>query len=560
MQLSVLFMLGACLCVVVLGQAPSSAGDENTVSNGPAREIGQQEYNETCGTPYGPCSPGYGFQVNWFDGPDYCPAVQPCPEGYFCIHNGYTDRGDNICVPELKQCGNYLERCCLPHVCPGTGEEGEPLACKASGGPYFPPGGGICLPNPECGRLEQPCCQPYGNRDYWSDRATHGGSRGDLCEEGLYCQFDNCRRQTPISGTCVKNTPGCGTSVGTPCCIRTSVTYEAYGKSMQSFECKAGLACQETTLTCIELPKTQENKKNLLSIPELQQSCGRPGGLCFPAWNGSMRLTSDYFPADFSCPADREQCPSGYICALHPSKRYMNGTQEVYGDLPMCFGPIDATCGTLDRPCCPWPPRSDQERPSEFGGDLWCNETDGFGTQLQCISSSSPRTESYFHGEDIITGHRCVKRQPCGSLGQSCCGFYTMPYMNPPGSFNATGSDSLACSDGLYCNYTNFIICPDRYTAYLYHGTESTGVYEMFLQTEQGTCVANPMDCGSDIDKPCCVRSLRQSSIFERREEYYCDSSQGLACDPESRRVRFGHGLGRHPTCTHILNETLATE
>jgi hypothetical protein len=68
-------------------------------------------------------------------------------------------------------------------VCPGTGEKGEPLACQATGGPYFPPGSGLCMPNPECGRLDQPCCQPYGNRDYWSERATHGGTRGDLCEE-----------------------------------------------------------------------------------------------------------------------------------------------------------------------------------------------------------------------------------------------------------------------------------------------------------------------------------------------------------------------------------------
>ena len=560
MQISIgalIFILGACLSVVVFGQEPSSPGGGNVAFNIPIRESIQQEYNETCGTAYGPCSPGYGYQLNWFDGPDYCPKEQPCPEGYFCLHDGYTDKGDNICVPELKPCGNYLERCCVPHVCPGTGEKGEPLACQASGGPYFAPGGGLCMPNPECGRLNQPCCQPFGHRDYWSGKETHDGSLGDLCKEGLYCRFHNCRRRTPISGTCVKNTPDCGTAVGKPCCIRTSVTYEAHDNSKHSFHCKprTGLVCQETTLTCVESPKKEE--RNVLSIQELQESCGKPWGLCFPAWNGSMRLPSDYFPADFSCPADKEQCPSGYVCALSSFTPYLNGTQELRDDLPICFGPVETDCGTLDRPCCPWPLGS--ERTSKFDGNLWCNETDGSGAPLQCISSSSPRTDSYFDVESILAGHRCVKREPCGSLGQSCCSFEAIPYTNPP-VFNASGNHSLACSDGLFCNYTNFLMCPD--SRHIYFGvdeTESLGMNANFSQAE-GTCVANPRDCGSDLGKPCCVLSLRTTNIFERREEYYCDSSQGLVCDPDSKRVRLGHGVGQHPTCTHILNETFAPQ
>ena len=515
------------LVQVVSGQGETSREQINTAD---------KKYDPRCGTPNGPCGPGYGWQFNWFPGPDTCPDPQPCPDGYFCLHDGFAEEGDNICLPQPKNCGNLLENCCVPHVCEGKGESGEPLACQAIGGPYFAPGGGLCMPNPKCGKLGQPCCQSWGHRDAWFGMEWHDGDKGNLCEGDLYCEFNNCRRETPISGTCVANADNCGTKVGAPCCITTGVSYVAYDDAVQKLDCDKGpnLTCdvRQDIPTCIHKAKETETNKKL---QEMLQQCGQPGGSCLPAWNGTMFLSSEYFP-QITCPPEQQECPPDYFCGFLSS--WMYGIET---ELPMCLGPVDPECGKLGKPCCPW--TIDSEKNKHVDGNLWCKRTDEDENPLQCIYKYDNKDSGYI--ADAIIYSRCVKNEPCGSLNQPCCRFREL-YSNPP-SVVSIRNKSLACGEGLFCNYTDTFFCPDF---------NAISMDNYHIRTEEGTCVANPVDCGSDIGKPCCVRSVQNVTDFARREEYYCDISKNLVCDPDAHRVRLGHGAGYHPTCVKETTET----
>ena len=529
----------AMVACTVLTQVTAQTEMTNSVAN-------NSQYNPECGMPGGPCGPGYGYQFNYYPGPEYCPDPQPCPSGYFCEHPSIYEWVQNRFSPQPKQCGEYLKNCCVPRMCNGTGENGEPLTCQATGGPYFAPAGGLCMPNPKCGKEGQPCCQSWGNRDYWKRKERHDGEKGHLCEGSLYCQFDNCRRTTPISGTCVPNLPECGVKEGAPCCIRSRVTYEAYDAAVQEFYCADG-----TDLECDSYPDmpicTRKQSQNVEIFPNEILQCGKPGGACAPAWNGSTILNTLDFGTKFvqlinNCTPEELQCPPEYFCGIR-NVPYVYSREFESKFLPACIGPVDAECGKESRPCCPW--QIDASTGEKIvDGELWCDATNVDGTPLQCISKDDLDVYSM---EMAIKNSKCVLNKPCGSLGESCCRFVeenSFFHFENPAQSTSIQNRSLACEKGLYCNYTDFLRCPSA--AFMYSNPS---------RLDQGTCIANAKDCGLEVGKPCCVRSLRYRGYFPKREVYYCDVSKSLVCDPSNKRVQFGHGVGDHPLC---VNETTA--
>ena len=485
-------------------------------------------YSDECGKPGGPCNPGADSQFGSAISKDnLCPDYQPCQEGYFCIADalnvGMPEYSSNYCVPQPKNCGQYLKNCCGPDfTCNEKGPEGIPLTCQASGGPYFPPGGGLCMPNPKCGGTGQPCCQPWGHRDFWADKETADGafSNSYLCDKDNYCNYHTPIRETPINGTCVANDPRCGL-LGKPCCIETTTTHEARDNSKQSLRCRDDLYCNLGSFVC------DERELNG-SIAEVNRLCGKPYGACFPAYDprnpNSTVASAEDFP-DIQC---NEQCPDDYFCAV------VSGQDDV----PACLGPVDPDCGKPGKPCCPW--TVDETESKKIDGDLHCDERDSEGNRLQCRSvfslNRSLDTGTFFITSDMDEGRFkaaiqnsiCTKLVECGSENKPCCHDYQDNYVyTNPKSLNAAGNQSLLCGEGLFCHYENFT-----------------------LFNPQGTCLQNDPECGTMDGSKCCVRSLTapmsgiRGDINIGEEVFFCRNGS-LTCSFETRDsvVQFGAPL-----------------
>lgn len=500
-------------------------------------------YSSECGKPGGPCNPGYDAQFgNAISKDNLCPDEQPCQEGYFCISDTLSvlmpEYLSNYCVPQPDPCGGYLQRCCAPtFVCDGQGPSGEPLTCQVGGGPYFTPGSGVCMPNPECGAAGEPCCQPWGHRDFWGNRSTADGifSNPSLCNESYYCNYHSPSRQSPINGTCVANEPDCG-SLGNACCIQTTTTYEARDDSMQQYSCDDALECNLVTLRC-------ERKTNT-SISELNRLCGQPFGACAPAFN---RYDPEYIFAtqeDFPELACSKPCPENYLCSVIVwddwEYEYDKGV-----NLSACVGPVDSECGTLGKPCCPW--TIDDKT---VDGDMYCRERDSDGNPLQCrslfalnqrtdISAFAPRSENTIGLIDVVAWYNwpiqnsmCTSLVECGSENARCCHEYQENYIYAnPKSPHAAGNESLLCDEGLFCHYDNFT-----------------------LISSQGRCIANEPDCGLYEGAPCCTLSLTAPSnlptgINVNQDITYC-RNESLWCDrgPPNSIVQFGFS----PVCIQL--------
>ncbi|KAI8112570.1 hypothetical protein M9434_003891 [Picochlorum sp. BPE23] len=485
-------------------------------------------YSDDCGKPGGPCNPGYDAQFgSGISKDNLCPDDQPCQEGYFCIADTLNvdmpEYESNYCVPQPDPCGGYLQRCCAPEfTCDGEESSGVPLTCQVTGGPYFTPGSGVCMPNPKCGAAGEPCCQPWGHRDYWGNRSTADGifSNPSLCNGGYYCNFHSPSRQSPINGTCVANQPDCGL-LGKPCCIETTTTFEAYDSSMQWYSCEDTLGCNLGSLRC-------ERERNT-SISELNRLCGQPYGACTPAFNGynpeSMFGTQEDFP-ELDC---SKPCPENYLCSVIA---WNHRVDDMYANLSMCIGPVDPECGTLDNPCCPW--TIDEKKTVD--GDLHCRERDSDGNLLQCRSLfalNRPTDISGFYTpiEDDSSFDRwpiqssiCTPLEECGSENKRCCHEYQDNYIYAnPKSPHAAGDESLLCDEGLYCRYDNF-----------------TG------PSPQGTCVANDPECGTYEGSPCCTLSLTRPwniprGINSNEQVTYC-RNESLSCykGPPNSILQFG--------------------
>ena len=513
-------------CVTAQELTPTSEGTSN---NGSAEmNSTTKRYSDDCGKPGGPCNPGADDQFGSAISKDnLCPDYQPCVEGYFCMADalnvGMPTYSSNYCVPQPINCGQYLKKCCAPDfVCDGKGPGGVPLTCQVSGGPYFHPGNGLCMPNPECGGKGQPCCQPWGHRDFWTNRETADGifSNPFLCDKTYYCNYHTPIRETPINGTCVANDPECGLP-GKPCCIETTTTYEARDSSQQRFRCsdEDGLYCNLGSFVC-------EKKQFNASIVEVNRLCGQPYGACFPAYDprnsNSTFATAEDFP-DVQC---NKQCPDGYFCAV------VSGDED---DVPACLGPIDPDCGKLDKPCCPWTVGDSQSKTVD--GDLHCDERDSQGNPLQCRSifslNQSLDTGDYFLLPDMDEGRyraalqhsSCTKMVECGSEGNPCCHDYQDGYLyTNPKSLNAAGNESFLCAEGLFCHYENFT-----------------------LINPQGTCIQNDPDCGTVDGSKCCIQSLTvpmseiRGDLNIGEELFFCRNSS-LTCSLEIREsvVHFG--------------------
>jgi hypothetical protein len=391
----------------------------------------------------------------------------------------------------------------------------------------------------------EPCCQPWGHRDFWKNRETSDGkfSNPSLCDKGNYCNYHTPLRETPVNGTCIPNDPECGRP-GKPCCIETTVTAEARDNSMQWVSCNGSdLFCNLASLTCQEIQVFD-------SLKEINNLCGQPNGACVPAYV-SPALNTNFTGKDFDNQCDKG-CPSDYFCALIKYSVY----GDTYGErkdlaTSMCLGPADPDCGKLGKPCCPW--KTDDQ---SVDGELHC---DSGSSPLQCRSMfalnqdfsgksfftiNNKISKSFFgwEGENQRRNHIsaiqssiCTAMVECGSENNPCCHDYQVGYIyTNPKSINNAGNTSLLCAEGLYCRYDNFT-----------------------MMHPQGTCVSNDPECGQQAGSLCCKRSL--TSVYSGlrgipesdlgQEEFYCLNSS-ITCEYTTKDTVLQ--FGKEPTCVAL--------
>lgn len=514
-----------------------------------------RNYSTECGKPNGPCNPGYTSQLGVSIAADgLCPDDSPCEEGYYCgvVVGLMPDFGlPNLCYPIQYPCGNYLGACCAPEfTCDGKGPRGEPLTCQVPGGPYFPIGSGHCLSNPKCGGAMEPCCQPWGHRDFWKNRETSDGifSNPSLCDSGHYCNYHTPLRETPLNGTCIPNDPECGL-LGKPCCVSTMVTAEWRDNSRQILSCNVSNAfCDQASQTCLEIQVFD-------TVEEVYSLCGKPNGACAPPYVPPSSSRANFTSNSLDTECDKG-CPSGYLCALVEYEKYDREQKEIVDlAVPMCLGPADPNCGTLGKPCCPW--KIDDET---VDGDLHCDAFAPDGTPLQCRSmfalnqdlsdksftfAVSLSNVSFFSwdGEksrqsylSAIQSSMCTPIVECGSENNPCCHDYQTGYLyTNPASINKAGNESLLCADGLYCHYDNFTILHP-----------------------QGTCIPNDPECGQQKGSPCCKRSLLSPLTGVRgmpetdlgKQEFYC-RNKSIQCEYTTMDTVMQ--FGKAPSCVTLI-------